>query len=554
MKKKYDQRETGHGHGHEHVYGERFGAMRTIESMTHFAWVLGGSLLLACGGRPAGWDSPAPGSTGSPAYGLTGSVAVIDAPLERVTMLSSPFALGLETRSIALGHGLATTRVSADRQTLFALSKGVVPRRNAGDEPPQLMLIDGGTAPRFKQSYTLTEPMEQLALDPKNEWAIVFGSSGVVMNLNELVLVDLSISGSDALSFKTLRSFGGSPKRFTFTGLLAVPGGEPRRFLIVERDADLVLIDLANPSGNEVTVPLPKTDTGGTATSAQVVYDGASATIAVRVTGTTSVFVLQLTAPTQAGLDFSVVTNLVDVGGLPATIDFVHNTQGLRLAALVGSNAVLVDPETATTQAAPMGAAFTGIRRITDELNPAAIPANGDVALLYSPSINKIAYFTLGGAPGALYRSIEQYDIGISVKDVIDVPGDAYFNRKILETPGQQFYVLDLSTRQSAPMKTNAGLSLEVAPDGQRVWAFQPGQPGFASVDFATLHPITLIAERDVSNVFDIASANGERSAIALHLGAGGAPGIGATALDALAPSTANARFYSGLELGGIRR
>jgi len=29
--------------------------------------------------------------------------------------------------------------------------------------------------------------------------------------------------------------------------------------------------------------------------------------------------------------------------------------------------------------------------------------------------------------------------------------------------------------------------------------------------------------------------------------------GIGATVLDALSPSTANARFYSGLELGGLK-
>ena len=139
------------------------------------------------------------------------------------------------------------------------------------------------------------------------------------------------------------------------------------------------------------------------------------------------------------------------------------------------------------------------------------------------------------------------------MKDVIDVPGEEFFDHKLLETPNQQFYVLDLSTRQSAPMKTNAGLTLEVAPDGQRVWAFKFGQEGFASVDFATLHPISLIAERPVSDVFDIESGNGQRSAVALHLGVSTAPGLGATVLDARAPSTATARFYSSLELGGIK-
>jgi len=374
-----------------------------------------------------------------------------------------------------------------------------------------------------------------------------------VVNLNELVLVNLAQTGADALSFKTLLSFGGSPKRFTFTSPLAVPGRAPRRFLIVERDADLALIDLSQPDRDAVTIPLPSTDAGGTASSAQVVYDADSASIAVRVTGTTSVFMLQLAAPAAVGQGYSVVTNLVDVGGQPAAIDFVHNSQGLRLVALVGGNAVLVDPDTATTQAVQMPAAFTGIRRITNELNPAAMPvADGDVALLYGPNITKIAYFNLSGAPGALFRSIEPYEIGVSVKNVIDVPGEAYFDHKILETPNQQFYVLDLHTRESAPMKTSGALTLEVAPDGQRVWAYNPGQPGFASVDFAKLHPVSLIAERQVSQVFDIEGASGQRTAVALHLAQGTTLGIGATVLDALSPSTANARFYSGLELGGL--
>ncbi|HWZ93471.1 MAG TPA: hypothetical protein VNW92_31645, partial [Polyangiaceae bacterium] len=91
------------------------------------------------------------------------------------------------------------------------------------------------------------------------------------------------------------------------------------------------------------------------------------------------------------------------------------------------------------------------------------------------------------------------------------------------------------------------------APDGQRVWAYQPGSPGFATVAFSTLHPVSLIAERSVSSVFDIQAANGARNAIALHFGDGYQGGIGATVVDVAAPSTATARFLSGLELGGLQ-
>ena len=522
---------------------------------TH-AWLMCGALALGCGGRPSAWDAsftPADGTAGvSAAYGMTGSVAVVDQALSRVTLLRSPSSLNLSAQSFGLGHDLATAQTSFDRKTLFLLSRGVQPQRNPGDEPPKVTLLDGDATFGIKQTYALNEPLDQLALDPQNDWAVVYGGSGVVVNENELVFVNLHVADDSAVSYKTLRSFGQNPDRLTFTGPFAIPGvADPHRLLIVERDSDIALVDLTNPGGEEVTVPLPTTDNGGTGNSAQVAYDEAGATVAVRVTGSSSVFLLQLGAPAQDGQNFSVVTNLVDVGGFPSTIDFVHTSQGLRLIALVGTNAVLVDPQTAIAKTALMPVAFTGIRRITDALAPDTVGTDTDIALLYSPNTTQIAYFTFDDS--ALYRSIDSTDIGVAVQDVIDVPGTDFHDRKILETPSKEFYVLNLTTRQSAPMKTTTGLTLEVAPDGGRVWAYQPGSPGFASVDFATLHPVSLIAERNVNSVFDIQAASGARNAVALHFGDGYSGGIGATVVDVAAPSTATARFFSGFELGGLR-
>ena len=89
-------------------------------------------------------------------------------------------------------------------------------------------------------------------------------------------------------------------------------------------------------------MPLPTTDKGDTASAAQVVYDADSASIAVRDRALPACSCCSWRLRATAGQDYSVVTNLVDVGGLPAAIDFVHNAQGLRLVALVGSSAVLV--------------------------------------------------------------------------------------------------------------------------------------------------------------------------------------------------------------------
>src|SRR5450432_1352509 len=243
--------------------------------MRTFAWLMCGGLALGCGGRPSSWNTdfaPADGSTGvSAAYGLTGSVAVVDKSLSRVTLLRSPSALNLSAESFDLGRDLATAQTSFDRQTLFLLSRGVQPQRNPSDEPPKLTLIDGGITPKIEQTYTLNEPLDQLALDPQNDWAVVYGGSGVVVNENELVLVDLlNKDAADAVTFKTLRTFGKNPDRLTFTPLLSIPGVSDRRLLIVERDTDIDLVDLSSPQDDEVTVPLPAADNGGTGTSAQV--------------------------------------------------------------------------------------------------------------------------------------------------------------------------------------------------------------------------------------------------------------------------------------------
>ena len=65
------------------------------------------------------------------------------------------------------------------------------------------------------------------------------------------------------------------------------------------------------------------------------------------------------------------------------------------------------------------------------------------------------------------------------------------------------------------------------------------------------MNPTELHADSPVWSVFDIAQSGGVggRSAIVLHQTGGT---LGATVLDAVAPDTANTRFYSGLAYGGL--
>ena len=96
----------------------------------------------------------------------------------------------------------------------------------------------------------------------------------------------------------------------------------------------------------------------------------------------------------------------------------------------------------------------------------------------------------------------------------------------------------------------SGALTLRVADDGLRAWAFQPGTQRLAQIDLGTLAPTSLFIEQPISQVFDVASSGGDtRTLVALH--AAGVGGV--TLLDAREPDTARTRFYPGLLIGDER-
>lgn len=523
-----------------------------------------GLLLLAgilhgCGDRPSTWDAEP--TLPLQSVGLEGSVAVLDPSLDRVLMLTAHADRGLRAAPLRVGKNPAVMRGSADGSTLFVLSDGVQPRLRESDELPSLTAIDSGTTPRIRARWTLSDPVRDMTVDPLGEWVVLQGTHGVVSNPNELVLVRVDAASSPIS--KTIRSFGGRPQRLSFSPTLAMPNGEPRRFLVVETDHDVSLVDLLEPQRDEVTIVLPKRSDGKSASPVQVAaHDGdpddpTDARLAIRLEGDSNVVVVAFSPPADGDdRPFKATINIADVGGTPSSLAFVRTDGGLRLAALVPSKrtAALVDLGTTVVENVGLSAPYDGIALVTDAVQDK--PLASDVALLFSRQATGIAFWSLGQASGTPYRSLDAYDIGVAVSAVHDVPGKAHAHLKLLETAsGSQFYVLDLDARQSFPMLTNAsGFEVRVAPDGLRAWAVRTGTPELARVDLSDLHPASLVVERPVTAAWDVAASGGGRSLIALHAtGAdGGRASLGATVLDALSPDTATSRFYPGLLLGGL--
>jgi len=189
-------------------------------------------------------------------------------------------------------------------------------------------------------------------------------------------------------------------------------------------------------------------------------------------------------------------------------------------------------------------ARFDQFRRVTEG---ALADEPGEVALLWSPSTRMVGFWSLGRTSNQAFRSVDTINLETNVNQLFDVPGSALGHRKLLQSPDNRFFVLDLRSRQSFPMfASGRNLSLRVAPDGLRAWAFAAGSPLLAKVDLRTLEPTSLEIERGISQLFDIETQSGDgRVLIALHAGGG----RGATLLDAASPDTADSRFFPGLLL-----
>jgi hypothetical protein len=544
-------------------------------------WGLSLLCSVGCGGRPDDWDvafrptqiaaaDPTRDPSGGYALrGLTGSVAVLDAALNEVLMLTSPGRLELATTRLPVGRDVVRFESSAARDQLFVLSRGVTPRYKDTDEQPQLLVFDGGIAPKQLARYELKDPYDQLVIDPLGKWLIVHGSEGLVSNPNELLLIDLAEGSSgdqpQAARSITLNSYGGKPKRFVFTSELTMPNEERHRLLVVQREKDLAIIDLDDEDATEITVGLPQDEKGGFESPADVVFHDAipgevGAMLAVQLAEDPNVYLLPIQPPESDEHAFSLGSNLVDVGGNPSMLDFVRTSKegGLRLAALVPSRqaAKLIDPTSSKVTDVALPVPFKKLRRITGEVSSSS---EQDIALLYGSTTNTIAFWQLGVTVGTPYRSIDAYDLGTSVDLVLDVPtgeSDEFADRKILAGQGaKQFYVLDLSERKSFPLDTLSNLTLNLSPNGKQLWAFQQNATGFAQLTFDPLQPASVYTEQPIAFVHDFATRNGqnERTALALHLGPQSRASLGATLFDGNEPRTDVTKFFSALELRGIQ-
>lgn len=527
-----------------------------------------GLALVACGDRHEVWDE-FPGAV--KAHAMVSDVAVIDDGAHRAVVLTPTTETYLDRSSISIGKNVTATAVSPDGRRVFVLAAGELPRISDDDERPSLTVIERDGPLLNARRYEMESPLGAIEVDPQGRYVAIYASSeatgrsgaSFVQNPNELVIVDLDDRDPTAKPItRTLRSFGGSPQRITFSQELALPTGV-RRLLVVEQEHDLSILDLDNirDGRSDITVRLTSGATVSSVSPSGIAIDDGDPTrnddarIAVRLKNDTNVVTLTLGPKTGddplATNDFSPRINLTDVGGEATSIAFVRTDAGLRLAALVPTlaSAKLVDPETSVVTDVKLGAPFKDMALVTGQV-PSAAPGT-DVALLFGvqsgSTTSGIGFWSLGKASGTPYRSVELLNLPARVNTVYDVP-EPHPELKLLETTSNTFFVLNLGQRTVSPLQTGTAASLRVARDGRRVWAFANNSNGLASIELENLHPRPVVSERGIDDVFDVLRADGGRSLLAIHYDGT----VGVTVFDAAEPDSAKARAYSGLLLEGF--
>ena len=134
-----------------------------------------------------------------------------------------------------------------------------------------------------------------------------------------------------------------------------------------------------------------------------------------------------------------------------------------------------------------------------------------DVALLWNggAETDGVAFWELGqtvGRPVPQHRDRRRRP---AIAAVLPVPQHPAL--RVLQTASaQEFYVLDLQTRTAAPLVTStAAIALSMSPVGDQVWTFVPSGTNVAATGILDTHPRSLIIERPVRHVFEVANDEG---------------------------------------------
>jgi hypothetical protein len=451
------------------------------------------SLLLAphvgCdGSNPKFWQKP---NDLLPLVTLDDRVAYVEKNSQTAFLLN-PADASLKPAMAKVGKApvLAVKRNGANK--MIVLCRGDSGSSTVQAIPPQLQVIDAATA--ASTSYALVGRYDGLAQSSDGRFAVLYHASSKstsdsgLFNPNEMTVVDFNTPSPTTditLTPKSIRSLGGSPQRIEFSTIGTFPSGKQRQIAVVLSENYVTMFDLANPTEDEISVPLCAQSTNCAFNTKQILFEymqdtqGAATkkvNVYVRASNASDIFQIAVaeSADTKGALVLHASLSMLSVGATPDTMALYQIADPAKPGSLLtklavlsstGKRLVIIDPATSHTLSIA-----TAI--------PVDVMVPFTVTTATSTKTEALLVDTLHSSKSVLFADLEQvettgglavtdYPLSAAATDVQVINKDLVVLMAGKYVAGTAFTVMTLSSRSST----------DIAADSQL------GSPTFESFD-----------------------------------------------------------------------
>ena len=361
------------------------------------------------------------------------------------------------------------------------------------------------TADLDLRAYELGNPFDALRQSEDGRFVLAFkqgATDRLLDNLNEVAIVDLERTPADtqAVTVRTLRSFGDVPQDAVFSPPMRIAGRE-RRLAVVLSERNVTLIDLGHlgeRSRRETTVQL-SSEAGVAIKPSQVAFATDDPVLYIRADGSDEVYVFRLAEQQDnaGGNDFRPSINQLAVGTSPRDMALYEANEGPRLLVVAGDSreAVVVEPGTSRATSVPLERAAEHILLY----ETGGDPRPRTHALLYKPGTTFVSFLGLDDVEERTTRNLDVLQLDLSISRLIPLL-DQGVALLIHDTRGVS--LLDLASQTVSPISASEVLTdalFETA--AQRLWVAPENQPWLGFVDVRTGQTGEVLLDEEIMQV-----------------------------------------------------
>jgi hypothetical protein len=338
---------------------------------------------------------------------------------------------------------------------------------------------------RVEREYPLGSRFDRLIQSEEGRYAFTAFYPGggadddqsLLFNPNEVAVVDLDGEGEAAVHVRSLRGLGSAPVHAFFSPIMDL-AGEERRVLVVLFDSHVAIMDLNHLDRPEYTVEL----SGGASVGLSTVrFSAEENKIYLLGARSDDVYVLTLLpAGANRSNDFEPSLNQLGAGARPTDMVLYQADDDVRLLAVTGSQALIIEAGSNRVTPIPLGAAASRIL-----LFNGTAPADDVVeqrALLYGPGTPVVTFLDLEQVEERTTRNLEELPISGGVAELTELEENLILVTRV----DDGLTMIDLEGRAASELSAQVDLSAAIPSlEMKRLWVRPEGTQALAFLDFA---------------------------------------------------------------------